>query len=115
MNSRLKIKFSKPGTKTRTWSTDLTFNSFDLVPFFTKQQEHCNEFTESPEKIISEENSVFDEPFHLTDKTQDQKRDILYLSKDPLKSSKIIMFWSGLVTLFVSCFERFGCISDKHL
>ena len=92
MNSDLKIKISKPATKIRTSNNDLTFNPFDIVPFFTEQQEHCNKFKESLEKIISEENSAFDEPFHLTDESQDKERDILYLSKDPLKSSKIIMF-----------------------
>ena len=47
------------------------------MPFFTEQQEHCNEFKESLEKIISEENNVFDESFHLTDERQDEERDIL--------------------------------------
>ena len=85
------------------------------MPFFTEQQEHCNEFKESLEKIISEENSVFDEPFHLTDESQDEETDILYSSKDPLKSGKIIMFWFCLVTLFVSYIEMVGCSSDNHL
>ena len=46
---------------------------------------------------ISEENSVFDELFHLSDEdyatveSEDEDRDILNSSKDPLKSSKIIV------------------------
>ena len=55
------------------------------------------------------------------------KRDILNSSKDPLKSSKIIAFWSYLVTLF-GCFncakkscisqllrKKVGCGSDSYL
>ena len=46
---------------------------------------------------ISEENSVIDELFHLSDEdyttveSEDEDRDILNSSKDPLKSSKIIV------------------------
>ena len=54
MNSHLQSKISKPATKNRTWNADLTFNPFDLVPFFTEQQEHCHEFKESLEEITSE-------------------------------------------------------------
>ena len=82
------------------------------MPFFIDQQEHYNEFSESLEESISEENSVFDESFHLsdedysTDESEDEgrERDILNSSKDPLKSSKITVFWSCLVTLFGSSF-----------
>ena len=37
--------------------------------------------------------------------SENEERDILNSSKDPLKSSKIIMLWSWLVTLFGSCFN----------
>lgn len=106
----MKIKISKRATKTWSCNNDLTFNPVDQVYFFTDQQAHKNKSNESLAEIISEGNSVFDDNYG----SEDEEGDILNSSKDRMKSSKIIAFWSCLVTLRGSCFNfaKKPCISE---
>ena len=61
--------------------------------------------------VFLKKNFAFDEFFwlsddaYLTDVAENKERSSLNSSKDPLKSRKIIVFRSFIVTLFSSCFN----------
>ena len=114
-HSYLKIKFSKPTPKTKACNTDFTFGPSDSVTFFIDKSQQPDEDDNLEESFFKEKLNL-DESLHVTSDdylsdnsviNSDDKGDteLFNSSEDPIKSSKLIVFWSCLVTLFNFCFQ----------
>ena len=121
-HSCLKIKFNKLTSKTKACNTDFTFGPSDSVTFFIDQSQQSDKGDNCEESFFEEKQSR-DESFrvnnndYLSDDSVLNSEDegdieLLNYSEDPIKSSKLIVFWSCLVTLFNFCFQ---CPRKAHI
>ena len=113
--SFVKIKFNKSNSKTKACNTDFTFSLRDSVTFFIGNCQQSDKDDNLEESFFEEKQSPYQSFYitcddYLSDDSGTYSADegdieLLNSSEDPIKSSKLIVLRSYLLTLFNFCFQ----------